>query len=218
MKGAAQGGLPSQLTLVGKWTKRRWTVLSVLGVGANGAVYSVQNEDGSRAAMKVCDTAGSVAFEWGLLEQMEKSKAAFPKPQCIDDSANHQALYFYVMEQVEGRPLSDVWPRLSPHDVKRVLLAIVTGLQALHRANHAFCDIKPQNILVDLHREGCIRFVDVGGVTPFGRSIRQFTPTSDGAYWGYGERRATAVYDIQAVSLMVACLDNPPPPQLGQWS
>jgi serine/threonine-protein kinase len=202
----------------GKWSKQEWTVCSCLGVGANGVVYSVRRPDGEVAAMKICDEAGSVAFEWSLLEKMAQSGAAFPKPHCIDDSAQAPALYFYVMEQINGRPLAELWQHLQGHDIKRVLLAIGSGLRALHRIKHAFCDVKPQNLLVDLHREQCVRFVDVGGVTPFGRSVRQFTPTSDCAYWGFGERRATEKYDIAAVALMLVCLRTTPPSACGNWT
>ncbi|GMA64016.1 protein kinase domain-containing protein [Alicyclobacillus fastidiosus] len=152
--------------VVGKWSRQEWTVQAQLGAGANGAVYSVRGTDGALYAMKVCDDVGAVAFEWGLLEQLSSTGFAFPKPHCIDDSATHPALYFYVMEQVEGRPLDEIWKTLSSHDVKRVLLGVGYGLRALHKSQHAFCDVKPQNLLVDLRKNQCVRFVDVGGVTP----------------------------------------------------
>ncbi|WAH37347.1 protein kinase domain-containing protein [Alicyclobacillus dauci] len=215
---SAQVPLSRGLRITGKWTKNEWTVLSCLGIGANGAVYSVRQQGGEQVAMKVCSDAGAVAFEWGLLERMAKAGTAFPKPHCIDDSANQSALYFYVMEQVGGRPLIEAWPRLSTRDAVRVLIGIGYGLRDLHASGHAFCDIKPQNVLVDVGKTQCVRFVDVGGVTPFGRSVRQFTPTSDCAYWGFGERRASAAYDIAAVMLTVTCLQSPPPPNLSQWT
>ncbi|MFB5190468.1 protein kinase domain-containing protein [Alicyclobacillus fastidiosus] len=203
--------------VIGKWSRQEWTVQAQLGVGANGAVYSVRGTDGALYAMKVCDDVGAVAFEWGLLEQLNATGFAFPKPHCIDDSATHPALYFYVMEQIEGRPLDQIWKKLSSDDMKRVLLGVGYGLRALHKSQHAFCDVKPQNLLVDVQSNQCVRFVDVGGVTPFGRSVRQFTPTSDPAYWGFGERRACARYDIEAVALMVATLFEPVPQGLPQW-
>lgn len=214
---AAPDVLTKGIRIEGKWTKQQWIVCSRLGIGANGTVYAVQRIDGELGAMKVCPDAGSVAFEWGLLEKMAAAGAAFPKPHCIDDSVHHAALYFYVMEQIQGRPLADIWGHLSEQQRKRVLLGILYGLRELHRAKHAFCDIKPQNILVDLSMAQAVRFVDVGGVTAFGRSVRQFTPTSDVAYWGLGERRANEQYDLAAVALMFVCLEHPLPPNLSQW-
>ncbi|GEO26328.1 hypothetical protein AAC03nite_21130 [Alicyclobacillus acidoterrestris] len=203
--------------VLGKWTRQQWVVQGALGVGANGAVYAVRGADHQRYAMKVCEDAGAVAFEWGLLEQLSAHGFAFPKPHCIDDSAAHPSLYFYVMELVDGQPLDVVWPRLDAAGVKRILLATAYALRHLHKSSHAFCDIKPQNLLVNLQENQCVRFVDVGGVTPFGRSVRQFTPTSDVAFWGLGERRASARYDIAALALMVATLCETPPKTLSQW-
>lgn len=201
----------------GKWTKQHWVIRACLGTGANGTVYAVQRVDGEIGAMKVCKEAGGVAFEWGLLEKMSHTCSAFPAPQCIDDSVDQPALYFYVMEQIQGQPLADVWARLDSVERKRVLLGILYGLRQLHLANHAFCDVKPQNILVHITGEQAVRFVDVGGVTPFGRSVRQFTPGSDLAYWGLGERRANAQYDLVAVALMLICLEQPVPPNVSGW-
>ena len=54
---------------------------------------------------------------------------------------------------------------------------------------------------------GQVRFVDPGGVTPFGKAVRQFTPTTDGAFFGLCDRRASAEYDVLAVMLMAVSLE-----------
>lgn len=218
MSAAVPKTLPQGLRIQGKWTKQQWVIRSCLGVGANGTVYAVQRADGEFAAMKICPDAGSVAFEWGLLEKMNHVGSSFPVPQCIDDSETNSPLYFYVMELIAGRSLEDVWRTLSGAEQKRVLIDIVEGLRELHRSSHAFCDIKPQNILVDMNRTPTVRFVDVGGVTPFGRAVRQYTPTSDTAYWGFGERRASPAYDVAAVACMVICLEHPLQNGISGWS
>lgn len=202
----------------GKWSSRSWVVHSTLGVGANGSVYSVA-APGEKAleALKTSGDSGAVAFEWGILTQLHRLTHAFPEPRCIDDSAQPCALYFYVMEQVEGVPLQEAWHRMSEVELQKTLLGLGRGLHRLHSAGYAFCDVKPQNVIVNAFASESIRFVDVGGVTPFGRSVRQFTPTSDCAYWGYGPRRASAAYDLMAIALMIVCLENPPPQDIGEW-
>ncbi len=59
-----------------------------------------------------------------------------------------------------------------------------------------------------------VRFVDVGGITPFGRSVRQFTPTVDRAFWGLGSRTADPLYDLMAVALSLLQLEQPLPADL----
>lgn len=201
----------------GKWTNEAWTVHKCLGIGANGTVYSVRQTGGQGFALKICDESNAAAFEWGVLEALSKCTTAFPAPHCIDDSSHPRGLYFYVMEQVDGHPLDDVWNQLSGADIQQILIAMGRGMREIHQAGYAFCDVKGQNVLVSSRGATAIRFVDVGGVTPFGRSVRQFTPTSDCAYFGFGERRASAVYDIQAIALMVTCLEVPIPKELSEW-
>ena len=114
--------LPPGTWVVGKWTNRRWRIRGVLGVGANGTVYAVERDDGLPGAMKVCETAGQVAFEWSLLNLVRGPRSPFPAPQQIDDSDRPGARFFYVMERISGRPLDKAWPGLTPALRKRVML------------------------------------------------------------------------------------------------
>jgi len=207
--------LPPGTWVVGKWTKRRWRVQGVLGTGANGVVYAVERDDGLKGAMKVCETAGQVAFEWSLLNLVRGPRSPLPAPQQIDDSDRPGARYFYVMERISGKPLDKVWPALAPAVRKEIMLRVVDGIARLHATGHAFCDVKPQNVLVQA-ASGEVRFVDPGGVTPFGKAVRQFTPTTDGAFFGLCDRRASAAYDVMAVALMAVSLDAPTPANLYQ--
>ncbi|SDW44709.1 serine/threonine protein kinase [Alicyclobacillus hesperidum] len=218
MSDKSQKQIPSGTWIHGKWTGRRWRVRGCLGVGANGVVYAVDRDDGLPGAMKVCAGAGQVAFEWSLLERVKGARSPFPAPQQIDDSDHPLAQYFYVMERVGGKSLDQVWSGLTPADRQRVLLDIVAGLVQLHETGYAFCDVKAQNILVDVSDDMRVRFVDAGGVTPFGKAVRQFTPTSDGAFWGVCERRACAQYDLVGVALMALLLDVKPPANLSSQS
>ncbi|WP_051344165.1 protein kinase domain-containing protein [Alicyclobacillus herbarius] len=184
----------------GKWTQERITIERPLGEGANGAVYLVRAR-GQQAAMKVCASSQDVALEWAILEPMHGG--AFPRPYFVDDAVEVPACFFYVMEWVPGQPLSDWTGRLAQQDWDKILLQLLQGLATLHQRGQAFCDIKPQNILLHGAPTPAARFVDVGGVTPFGRSVRQFTPIYDRAFWGMGPRRADAAYDLCALALML---------------
>ncbi|MCL6593578.1 MAG: hypothetical protein K6T31_06345, partial [Alicyclobacillus sp.] len=48
-----------------------------------------------------------------------------------------------------------------------------------------------------------VRLVDVGGVTPLGKAVRQFTLPCDRAAYGLGERRADPAYDVFALAVSV---------------
>lgn len=189
----------------GKWNHVRYDVIRTLGTGANGQVYLVRHSAGL-AAMKVCDRAEDVALEWGILERVGKAGPWFPSPVAIDDDRDRSGVYFYVMESIEGASLHQQASALKGAHAHAVLTQMLAGVQALHRHGYAFCDLKPENMLVAVDRtsqQGVrTRFVDIGGVTAFGRSVRQFTPFYDRAFWSLGSRKADAAYDVCACALV----------------
>jgi serine/threonine protein kinase len=188
----------------GKWSKERIVVDRRLGTGANGEVYLVRC--GTRtAAMKVSPHSGDIALEWGILQKLATTGHVFPRPVLADDAPSLGPAYFYVMEWVPGRPFSEVFHGLTGAHQRTILCLIAEGLRQLHQTGHAFCDIKPENILIQTQPTLSVRFIDVGGVTAFGRSVRQFTPLYDRAFWGCGTRQAEPSYDVMAVALLVVC-------------
>lgn len=133
------------------------------------------------------------------------------------DDSDAPKLYFYLMEWVVGQPLSELVADLKESSLYELMSQVLQGLDELHQAGYAFCDVKAQNIIVSMKPGLKVRFVDAGGVTRFGRSVRQFTPFSDRAYWGMGTRRAEPSYDLHAFALMLICAYVIPPLQLTQW-
>jgi serine/threonine protein kinase len=200
--------MPQGTKVVGKWTNTVLYVEQHLGSGANGQVYLVRSPAG-RAAMKVCPSSSDIAMEWGLLEKLSARSSVFPKPMFIDDCAPD--LYFYVMEWIAGEPFHRAAKNLSPTQFHDVVGALLAGFAELHATGHGFCDIKPENILVSATTPPSIRFVDVGGVTQFGRSVRQYTPFYDRGFWGLGSRKADASYDLCGVALAVLFTSVQPP-------
>lgn len=190
-------------------------MIRCLGVGANGEVYLVRGSLGL-CAMKIHHVAGDIALEWGILEKLGHSSGYFPEPIIIDDCITHP-LYFYTMSWIDGQSLDRTIHKQDGLRIRSMLMQILCGLHDLHQIGHAFCDIKPQNILIE-RKQGAwtVRFVDVGGITPFGRSVRQFTPYYDRAFWGLGTRNADAHYDLCSVVLMFVCLFSQPPKNLAE--
>jgi serine/threonine protein kinase len=197
----------------GKWTKHQIRVVRVLGAGANGQVYLVRFQN-RLYAMKIHDRSGDIALEWGILERMHYISAYFPHPVLIDDCEGIP-LYFYLMGWINGQTLDVVVHSHHLSGIQNILCQILSGLHELHLTSHVYCDIKPQNIMLEeLGGMISVRFVDVGGVTPSGRSVRQFTPYYDRAFWKLGTRIADAHYDVCAVVLMFICLYSSPPKNL----
>jgi len=211
--------LPAGTVCTGKWTHRTVRIERMLGEGANGAVYLVSGKQGY-AAMKLCNQSADAALEWNVLEKVSRTQSSFPGPICIDDwDWRGETLYFYLMEWISGESLEKLLPSLNPRDYLRVVEQIAAGLDTLHQAGMAFCDIKLENIMVMADAGLAVRFVDVGGVTPFGRSVRQFTPNSDRAFWNLGSRRSEPGYDICGLCLSLALAEvKSLPGHLYQWS
>lgn len=205
------GALTLGSVIEGKWTGARLRIERHLGSGANGDVYLVATAKG-RAAMKICPSAADIALEWSILERVSPASAAFPAPMLVDDTIASGPQYFYVMEWVPGKSLDQVLLGVPNLVVNDIVQQVLSGLSELHRTSHAFCDIKPQNVMVNVSGLATVRFVDVGGVTPFGRSVRQFTPFYDRAFWGLGTRIAEPTYDLMALALMLLLTRTETPP------
>lgn len=195
----------------GKWTGEVFQVEQTLGMGANGEVYLVRTANG-RAAMKVCERSADIALEWALLEKLSQSSQVFPRPMLIDDEP--PSTFFYVMEWVPGHPFHQVMPKLDIKCFSDAVEQVFTALAEVHATGHAFCDIKPENILISTSPRVRVRFVDVGGITQFNRSVRQFTPFYDRAFWGLGSRKAEATYDLAACALAIVLSISGTPPHV----
>ncbi|QRF22368.1 phosphotransferase [Alicyclobacillus sp. TC] len=203
---------PGQV-LVGKWQKNSYRILQPLGQGANGEVYLAQSiMNKQEVALKISSNSHEIAGEWRLLRQLSAVSHALPKPIELDD-AQHAPLYFYSMERIAGQPLTKVHQHLRQTEIDRLFAAYLQVLHEFHQAGFAFSDVKPENLLVESGTDGRLqaRVVDIGGVSAFGRSVRQYTPTSDRAYFGLGTRSADAMYDLVGLSLVFLQLQQPLP-------
>ncbi len=201
--------------LQGKWSGCTIEVVRRLGAGANGEVFLVRY-NGRLCAMKANQSSGNLALEWSVLEQLGRTTSCFPKPILIDD-CEIPPRFFYLMEWVDGQSLDLMLQQPHPLELQLVMISILNALKELHQTNHAFCDVKPENILIEqVQGKKNVRLVDVGGVTSFGHSVRQFTPYYDRAFWGLGTRISDEHYDLCAVVLMFLCLSAHPPVRLAE--
>lgn len=199
--------LASGARLKGKWHKKTYTVIRLLGEGATGAVYLVQSINGL-VAVKVGIDSMAITTEVNVLRQFSKKQgvALGPKLLDVDDLIFGTHTYpFYAMEYVKGEALIPFMRGKGPEWLGLLILQLLGDLENLHKEGWAFGDLKPDNLLVT-GPPSRVRWLDVGGTTLLGRSIKEYTEFYDRGYWTLGSRKAEPSYDLFSVAMiMINC-------------
>ncbi|MGG4032429.1 serine/threonine protein kinase [Paenibacillus cisolokensis] len=199
-------GLRRGVIVTGKWNRGRYRVERMLGEGANGKVFLVQRErDKGWYALKVGANAVDLQSEINVLKSLAGQNRSSGTGSflidvddlCAMDGSEHP---FYVMRYVRGATLSEYLERSGPEWFPLVGYNLLLKLSGLHDAGWAFGDLKVENVLVADY--GRVELVDYGGVTAFGKSVRQFTEIYDRGYWNAGSRTADAGYDLFSFAVM----------------
>lgn len=189
----------------GKWTGHVWRIEREIGRGANGVVYLVTGAVG-RAALKFADSA-SVASETNALTALERVRGTSPGPFFIeaDDLEKKEAVYpFFLMEFIDG-PMLHTFIKGKKEEWAIILLIwLLAFLESLHHLGYVMGDLKPENFIVTNKKK--IRAVDVGGITKFGRSIKEYTMLYDRAAWQAGTRKAEPAYDLFGAAVLTVTL------------
>ena len=88
------------------------------------------------------------------------------------------------------------------------LIQMLEQLEKLHHAGWVFGDLKNDNILIE-GSPPTVRFIDVGGTTKIGRSIKEYSEFYDRAYWYFSTREANPSYDLFAVVMVILAIFYP---------
>ncbi|MBL0385374.1 phosphotransferase [Tumebacillus sp. ITR2] len=197
--------------ITGLWNKKRYRIDGMLGSGANGEVYRVTC-DGQTYALKVSAQAPEISLEHKILKQLQGVARGADLGPLIFDLDDVQTprgkVFFYVMEWVRGTDLPDFLQKRGAHWTPVLLLQLCTYLERLHAQGYCFGDLKAENCLVN-EEHGIVRLVDFGGVTPFGRGVKEYTEWYDRAWWGQGSRLSEESYDVFALSMLAIQLLAP---------
>lgn len=193
--------------IVGKWHRNPYHIVRTLGAGANGTVYLAESP-GGLVALKVGINNMSITSEVNVLKHFSKVQGQVLGPSLldVDDLVTTSSTYpFYVMEYLKGPGLIHYMQNRGAEWLGLLMVQLLGDLERLHAAGWVFGDLKPDNILV-VGPPPRIRWLDVGGTTLLGRSIKEYTEFFDRGYWGLGSRKAEPGYDLFAVvMIMINC-------------
>jgi serine/threonine-protein kinase len=143
-----------------------YRVGELLGEGGMGAVYLAERTDlGSRVAIKVLAGAWLSPSRRERFAAEQRTLARLDHPsiaRLYDAGALEDGTPFFVMEYVDGKPLTEHCRErgLGVADRLRLYRTLCEAVQFAHRHAVIHRDIKPSNVLVK--RDGSVRLLDFG--------------------------------------------------------
>jgi len=156
-----------------------YTIHKVLGEGGMGVVYLAAREDlGNLVAIKVLRDAWlsparreRFAAEQRMLAQMNHPSIA----RIYDANATPDGSPFFVMEYVEGAPLTDYCNqrRIALAERLELFRRVCEAVQYAHQRAIIHRDLKPSNILVK--DDGSVRLLDFG----ISKHLESFSPSAE---------------------------------------
>jgi tetratricopeptide (TPR) repeat protein/predicted Ser/Thr protein kinase len=145
----------------------RYQILQILGVGGMGAVYQALDIELNRTiALKVIrpDLAGNQAIIDRFKQELILATQVTHKNVVrIYDLGEADGMKFITMEFVEGQDLRSLIherTKLTPEDSVEIMQQVCRALEAAHGVGVIHRDLKPQNIMRDIH--GRVVVMDFG--------------------------------------------------------
>src|SRR5690625_2842406 len=170
-----------------------------------GTVYLCQIND-RFVALKMSAKAMSITGEVNVLKSLNKVQDNRLGPFLLDvddwETPLGDVYSFYVMEYIQGISMTAFINQNGYEWIGVFLIQMLEQLETLHRSGWVFGDLKNDNILI-AQSPPAVRFIDVGGTTKVGRSVKEYSEFYDRAYWGMGTRKAEPGYDLFAVVMVI---------------
>ncbi|MDP6957188.1 MAG: serine/threonine-protein kinase, partial [Planctomycetota bacterium] len=144
-----------------------YEILEVVGRGANGVVYRARQVSMDRmVAIKVL--AKKQGTDKGFVERFIREAQVVAKLNHENiilgiDVGESQGLHYFVMEFVDGQPVSSILKKEGRLDEKRTIQIAIPILKALaHAREHELVhrDVKPENIMIA--QNGVAKLCDLG--------------------------------------------------------
>lgn len=177
-------------------------IVELIGVGGMGAVYRARRDDAQfeqTVAVKVIlhDEHGEEVLDRFLRERQVLARLHHPNiARLLDGGSTDDGHPYFVMEYVEGRPITEFCDEQGLSERERILLfvEVCDAVAYAHRNLVIHRDLKPDNILVTRTREATIRsgvpmLLDFGIAEVVDPSTSQAIPSNR-----CGARRLTPAY------------------------
>ncbi len=148
-----------------------WRTERLLGRGGMGEVWLAQRADGNfdgQAAIKVLRAGMDSAAVLGRFAQEQRALARLSHPhiaRLLDAGRTADGRPFFVMEAVEGEPISKACEGLPLEQRLELFLQLADAVAYAHRQLLVHRDLKPSNVLVSSATEAapaCVKLLDFG--------------------------------------------------------
>ena len=192
-----------------------WKLVELLGQGGMGEVYLAERADGAfagKAAVKLVPDAllGPNALTRFRAEQQTLARLQHPGiAQLLDAGVTAEGTPYFVMEWVDGQPLSDGVRDLNLTERLAAFIQLCGAVAYAHRNLVIHRDLKPGNVM--LTRSGQVKLLDFGiaKVLDAGSELsttqtqhRVYTPRYAAPEQVQGLRVSTAT-DVYALGMML---------------
>jgi eukaryotic-like serine/threonine-protein kinase len=172
-----------------------YRMVKVLGAGAFGEVYLVENQRLQRLealkVLKKIEQGSADAIAQGRFKREVRAAQLLSHQNIVttyDCGQLSDGRMFFTMEYVEGVSLHTLLQQRGPLQITKVLGILAEVADAIHHAHHAGVvhrDLKPHNLVLANHPDGTIvRVLDFGMAKILRETHETMVLSADGAVFG----------------------------------
>lgn len=171
------------MKIEGKWSRNKYKLISLVGLGNFGTVYKVEDAKGCIRAMKISKDTLSITNEYNAMVALQ-DMFFIPRVYEFDDwEYNGNILHYIVMEYIPGNNLKEIAEdnSLKPSTILKIGLILINMFRKIDGLGYKYTDIKLENII--LANNGRIYFIDFGGLVERGKPTKEYTPVYNINSW-----------------------------------
>ena len=153
------------MIIKGKWNRKEYKLIQLIGSGNFGKVYRATDEKGNIRAVKISEDLFSSTNEYNAMLKL-KDLPFIPKVYDFDDwQTGKKTYYFIVMDYIQGKNLKEISSNkeIDAKKIFKIGYILVNIMEKINGLGYKYTDIKLENIIIDI--KGKIYFVDFGSLT-----------------------------------------------------